>query len=421
MKSIKGLRWWIVGLLFVATLINYVDRQTLSILAPTLRDEFGMSATDYSRVVFVFLLGYMFMQCISGKLIDIIGVYRGFAITVVIWSIAAAGHALATGALSLGALRFVLGLGEAGNWPASIKVVATWFPPRERATATGLFNSGSIIGAMISAPLIAWMALTVGWRWAFVLTGATGFIWMALWLIFYRSPKTHPRLSPEELTHIQTVNGANEGKANEPVPTWFQLLRLRKVWGLIIARIFSDPVWWFWVFWLPEYLKNARGFGMEAIGRYAWIPFLTAGVGSLVGGMASSRMVRRGAVPVRARKFVMLWAAIGMLSGIPAVLTSSAQLAIAFLSVATFCYCVWASNILTIPADLFPDSLVGSVAGIAGTGAAFGGMIFTLATGLLVDHFSYTPVFFIAGAMPLVSITVLYTMVRGGEAGRSAA
>jgi MFS transporter, ACS family, hexuronate transporter len=405
------LRWGIVSLLFFATVINYLDRQALSLLAPVLRDTFGISNTDYSRIIFAFLLAYMIMQAGSGRMMDWLGTRKGFSITIVFWSIAAMLHAAANSALFFGFSRFLLGLGEAGNWPGAVKAISEWFPVRERAAAIGFFNSGSIVGALIAPLIIPWVALQFGWRAAFLVTGACGFLWLIPWLLIYRLPHQHPWISASELELIREPESAGGDERTPPV-RWQSLLKRRDVWSLVFGRMFADPVWWFYVFWLPEYLKRERGFSMEMIAYFAWIPFLTAGIGSLVGGAASGWLIRRGWPVLRARKATMLFCTGGMLAGIPAVLTGNSFLALAMISTVTFAYSAWASNILALPADIYEKTIVATASGISGTGAALGGMAFTLATGFAVDHFSYVPIFFAAALMPFAAISILHWGIR---------
>lgn len=403
------LRWWIAGLLFLATVINYVDRQCLSVLAPVLRDEFGMTAGDYSRILSGFMLAYLIMQTGSGRLMDWLGTKTGFALCIVWWSVAAMLHAAARSALHLGLFRFLLGLGEAGNWPGAVKAIAEWFPTRERAFAIGLFNSGSTVGATVAPPLVAWLALTHGWRNAFLITGSLGFLWLVLWLILYRRPEEHRWLLAAELELIRS--GQEDMRVGERI-RWRSLFRYRQVWGLVLGRMLADPVWWFYVFWLPEYLKRERDFSLAMIGYFAWIPFLAADIGNLTGGAMSGLLVKRRVPVLRARKTVMLACALLMMAGIPAVQVREAWLAVALISLVTFSYSAWAANILTLPADLFPPQIVASVSGLSGTGAAAGGMLFTLIIGYVVDRFSYVPVFTAAGLMPLVSFAIISWGVR---------
>lgn len=391
------MRWWVATLLFLATVINYVDRQTLSVLAPVLRDEFHMTNTDYSHVVSAFLLAYMIMQSGSGRIMDRLGSRRGFSLTIAWWSAAAMLHATANSILSFGAFRFLLGLGEAGNWPGGVKVVSEWFPPKDRAFAIGFFNGGSTLGAVIAPPLVTWIALRWGWRQAFILTGALGFVWLVLWLATYRTPARPPEW--EDAPAAARIR-------------WRDLFGYRQVWALVGSRMLADPVWWFYVFWLPEYLKRERHFSLAEIGYFAWIPFLTADAGCLIGGALSGWLIRAGWPVLRARKVVMGMSAAFMLAGIPAVLAHDAVTALALISLVTMAYSIWASNILTLPADLFPQDIVASVSGISGTGAALGGMIFTLLVGFVIDRFSYVPVFVAAGLMPLIAASFILAGIR---------
>ena len=398
-RPIPHLRWWITAILFASSVINYVDRQTLSVLTPVLRERFGMSNTDYSHVVFAFLLAYMLGQAGSGRLIDRLGTRFGFTFTMVFWSAAAMLHSAAGSTGALGACRFLLGLGEAGNWPGAVKAVSEWFPRKERAFATGIANAGSTMGAVLAPPVVAWIALRWGWRAAFLFTGALGFLWLFAWLAFYRLPAEHPRISREELNLIQ------EGEADQTLQpmSWASLLRRRQAWGLILSRFFCDPVWWFYVFWLPEYLKRTRGFGLAEIGRFSWIPFLACGVGSFLGGAMSGALIERGYPTLTSRKIVMVASTVVMLAGLPAVYASTPTGCLALISLTVFAYGCWSPNILALAADMFPTRVVASVSGLAGTGAAIGGMLFTLITGAVVDRFSYTPIFAAASLMPLLA------------------
>ena len=386
------LRWVMIGLVFLATVINYLDRQTLSVVAPILRDQFGMSNTSYSRIVFAFMLAYTIMNGISGPLLDRLGTRLGYALTIAWWSAAAALHALARGTWSLGIYRFLLGMGEAGNWPAGVKVVAEWFPVKERALASGIFNSGSSIGAVIAAPLIAWIVLQFGWPPAFALVGGSGFLWLVLWWAVYRTP---PEVRKETATR--------------PAPA-LSLLRTRFVWSFTLSKVFMDPVWYFYIFWFPEYLKAARGFDLAAIGKFAWIPFFTAGVGNLAGGGVSAWLLRRNLAPTAARKLSILLFALLMTSAIPAVLVRDVRLSIALVSLATLGYTGSLANMLAFPADVFPKNAVGSVWGFASMGAGLGGMIFSLLTGWIVDHYSFVPAFILFGLIPLISASIVLTL-----------
>ncbi len=393
------LRWLMIALVFWATVINYLDRQTLSVAAPVIREQFHMSNIAYSRVVFAFMLAYTIANGISGPLIDRLGTRLGYASTIAWWSAAAMLHGLATGPVSLGLCRFLLGLGEAGNWPAGVKVVSEWFPAEERALAAGIFNTGSSIGAILAPPVVAWILLTWGWPAAFVSIGMLGLVWLFFWWPVYRTP-----------------HGTTQEIAPARVPGW-TLFRTRFVWSLTLSKIFFDPVWYFYIFWFPEYLKNARHFDMASIGRYGWIPFAVAGLGNVFGGALSAFLLRRGCSLTVARKGAATVFLCLMLSALPAVLVADLRLSIAFVAIAMMGYTGALANTLAFPADVFPKHLVGSVWGLASMGAGFGGMIFVLLTGWVVEHYSYIPVFFGFGIMPLISAAILWTLVPPIERG----
>jgi ACS family hexuronate transporter-like MFS transporter len=386
-----------ISLAFWATAINYLDRQTLSVAAPLLRDRFHMSNTGYSRVLFAFLLAYTVMNGVSGPLIDRLGTRLGYGLCMAWWSAAACLHAFARGPLSLGVFRFLMGAGEAGNWPAGVKVVAEWFPERERALASGVFNSGSAVGAILAPPLVVSILSWLGWRAAFALTGLTGFAWLAFWWPLYRTPAGSGGSPP------------SAAPAAPPIPVR-RLLRSRFVLAFTFSKVFLDPVWYFYIFWFPEYLRRARHFDMASIGALAWIPFAAAGAGNFAGGLFSDFLLLRGwPVTVARKAAVTLFAAL-MLSTIPAVLTREASLSIALVSVAMFGYTGALASMLAMPADVFPGSAVASVYGLASMGSGFGGMLFTLIAGWAVDRFSYTPVFIGFGVMPLACALILWTM-----------
>ncbi len=385
-------RWLMISLAFWATAINYLDRQALSVAAPTLRAEFHMSNTTYSRVVFGFLLAYTIMNGLSGPLIDRLGTRFGYALCAAWWSAAALSHAFARNALGLGACRFLLGMGEAGNWPAAVKVVAEWFPERERALAAGIFNSGASVGAILAPPLVAWLLIQFGWRQAFAFTGLTGFVWLVFWIWIYRTPGLR----------------ADETLPEPPIAVG-RLIKTRFVIVVTIAKIFLDPVWYFYIFWFPEYLKNARGFDLAGIGRYAWIPFFVAGSGNMLGGWLSAALLRRGRSVTFARKVPITIFSALMMSAIPAVLVTQAWLAIVLVSMAM----TQATRPALPTCSRYPETCFlrtrsdPSMASPA-MGSGFGGMLFTLATGWLVDHYSYTPVFFLFGLLPLIFAWILW-------------
>jgi ACS family hexuronate transporter-like MFS transporter len=384
-----------ISLAFWATAINYLDRQTLSVAAPVLRDQFHMSNTEYARVLFAFMLAYTIMNGISGPLIDRLGTRLGYGLCIAWWSAAAFLHTFARGAMSLGVFRFLLGIGEAGNWPGGVKVVAEWFPEKERALACGIFNSGSAVGAILAPPIVVYIIAKLGWPAAFAIVGLTGFVWLAVWWPVYHTPAG------------RVAGGAGADSGLVPVA---QLLRSRFVLAFTFSKIFLDPVWYFYIFWFPEYLKRARQFDMAAIGAYSWIPFAVAGLGNFAGGFVAGILLRRGlSVTVVRKASVTLFAAL-MLSAIPAVLARDAWVSIAMVSIAMFGYTGSLANMLSMPADVFPGGAVASVYGLASMGSGFGGMLFTLITVWVVDHYSYVPVFIGFGIMPLVCALILWTL-----------
>lgn len=378
-----------IGLAFLATVINYLDRQTLSVIAPALREEFNMSNEAYGYVLSAFMLAYTVSNGISGPLLDRLGTRLGYAACMAWWSTAAILHAMVTGPWSLAGCRFLLGIGEAGNWPAAVKVTAEWFPAHERALAAGIFNSGAAIGAIIAPPLVTWIALTYSWQTAFLATGLTGYVWLAVWWFVYHLP-AHLR---QEVTA-------------RPAPPW-RLLRTRFLSVLTLSKAFLDPVWYFYIFWFPQYLKSVHGFDLAKIGMTAWIPFVTADLGNLVGGWLTGRLIRRGWPSSTARKTVVAIFAILMTSAIPAVLTSNVWVSVALISVATFGYTGYNSNALAFPPDVVPKNMVASVWGLASMGSGFGGMLFSWLSGRMIDQYGYTPVFIAYGIMPLIAASLV--------------
>jgi ACS family hexuronate transporter-like MFS transporter len=394
----SGYRWVMIGLVFLATFINYLDRQTLSVAAPLIIEQFHVSNVDYSRIIFAFMLAYTVMNGVSGPMIDRLGTKAGYAICIAWWSLAAMLHSLARGAFSFGVFRFLLGMGEAGNWPAGAKVAAEWFAPKERALASGIFNSGSSIGAVVAPPLVAWIILKSGWQSGFLVVGGSGLIWLIIWLLVYYTPA-------DKRTEV----------VGRPISIW-KLLRTRWVRLFTISKIFSDPAWYFYIFWFPQYLKSARGFDIASIGKFAWIPFFTAGAGNLLGGVCAVGLLNCGVGVMWARKIAVMLFAVLMTSAIPAVLASNVFFSIALISVATLGYTGALANLLAMPADRFPKNTVGSVWGIASMGAGFGGMVFSLVTGWVVDHYSYVPVFIGFGILPLIAAVIIWRLPDAGEA-----
>jgi ACS family hexuronate transporter-like MFS transporter len=378
-----------IGLAFCATVINYLDRQTLSVVAPVLVEKFSMNNETYGKVTAAFMLAYTISNGLSGPLLDRLGTRVGYTLCMAVWSTAGLLTSFATGPWSLASFRFMLGMGEAGNWPAAVKVVAEWFPARERAFACGLFNSGAAIGAIVAPPLVAWLARDFGWQAAFVTIGLVGYAWLAVWWSVYRTP-----------AHVQREVAAR------PAPTW-RLLRTRFVSVLMFAKVFLDSVWYFYVFWFPLYLKTVHHFDLTKIGMTAWIPFVTADLGNLFGGWLTGHLLRRGVSNTRARKSVVAFFCVCMTAAIPAILTNNVWVSIAFISVATFGYTGYNTNALAFPPEVVPKNMVASVWGLASMGAGFGGMLFGWLGGWVVDRWGYTPVFFGYGLMPLIALALI--------------
>jgi len=411
--KISGLRWWIVSLVFLATLINYIDRLTISVLAPVITKDLGLTNTQYGGVVTWFLLAYTISQGLSGKLYDSIGTRLGFVVSIVVWSCAAVAHAFARGIGSLSAFRFLLGLGEAGNWPGAAKTVAEWFPVRQRAMGMAIFNSGAAIGSIVAPPLIVLLQQSHGWQTTFIVTGVLGFGWLILWLCLYDSPERHKWITQDELKLIRSDSGASREPASSSTSSsigWLKLLQYRQVWAIVLSRFLTDPVWWLYITWLPKYLADARGFSLTEIGLFAWVPYVAADAGSLSGGWLSGHLISRGWSVDRARKTVILFAALLMPAGILAAFVSSPLVALGLIGVVLFGFQVWINNVQTLPGDFFPDTSVASVAGLGGTGAGIGSMIFILTTGWVVDHFSYVPILVIAGVLAPLGTIVLFTL-----------
>ncbi|MBK5257416.1 MAG: MFS transporter [Vicinamibacteria bacterium] len=414
--KINGLRWFMIGLVFLATVINYIDRQTVSVLKTAISQDLGLSNADYAAVQNSFLVFYGISQLVSGRLYDIIGTRLGFVFSIVVWSFAAMAHAAARSAASFGLFRAVLGFGEAGNWPGAAKVVGEWFPVRERALGMGIFNTGAAVGGALSPPIIAWLATAYGWRMTFVVTGLLGFAWLALWLIFFRTPSQHPWITDAERSHI--LDGAAPATAGEAVwrPGWGKLLRYRQTWAIVMGRFITDPIWWLYIFWLPAYLQEARGFSLQQVGFSAWLPYLAGGLGALGGGYASGALISRGWSVDRARKSVMIFGAMLTPAGILAMRASDPYVALGWMAVVLFGFQVWVNNLQTLPSDFFPSSAVGSVFGLGGLAAAIASVVFNWGTGQIVDAFGYTPVFLIAGVLgPLGLIVTLWLAGRIGS------
>lgn len=384
-------RYWVLFLLSFSTLVNYLDRQTLSVVVPTLRSEMALSSADYGNITTAFLIAYSAGQILAGGIIDRIGVRWGLAAFVAVWSLAAMAHGFAQTAMQLLVLRILLGLGEAGNWPAGVKAIAEWFPKTDRAFSIAIFDGGSAIGAILAPPLVAALTLAFGWRTAFLATGSLGILWLLFWMLLYKSNPDLPATT-------------------KPDALW-AMLSNRQLLGLMATRFLATPVWWFYVFWLPDYLGKGRGLTMQEIGLFGWVPYVTVDLGKLAGGRWSDLLIAGGQGSFRARKTAMAAGALCMAGGLFVVEASSATAALAWVSLATFGFGMWSANILALHADLFHSANMATAVGWTTAASGLGGAVFTWLTGRLVDSQGYSMVFAMAGLTSLFAFAVLWFSV----------
>ena len=387
-------RWTICALLFAVTTINYMDRQVLSILAPTLQRELSWSESQYAAVVYSFTLVYAFGFLIAGRWLDRVGVRRGFATAVVVWSLAAIGHALARTTAAFSAARALLGLGESANFPGAIKSVGEWFPKDERALATGIFNAGTNTGAILTPLIVPWIALNWGWRWAFVVTGSLGFLWLLLWLALYRSPE------------------ATSAAPAAPAVPWLHLLRVRQTWAIVTGKFLADPVWWFYLYWLPKFLDARYGIKLAQVALPLITVYVIADVGSIGGGWLSSGLLKRGWTVNRARKTAMLLMALAIVPTALAPRVGSLWGAVLIVSVAAAAHQGWSANVYTLASDMFPPSAVASVSGIGGFAGAMGGVLFQWLTGRILDATggNYASIFAVCGFAYVTAWTIIHIL-----------
>lgn len=402
--TIPKLAWIIAGLLLAVTLINYTDRLTMSVLVGEIRQSLHLSETDYWQIVSLFFAAYAVMYAVSGCIVDRLGTRLGMALFVGFWSLCQLLHGLAVGKWSFAACRFGLGLAEPGSFPAATKAVGEWFPPRQRALGVGIFNAGSSIGAAVASPLAAVVALNYGWRAAFVFTGALGFLWLVAWLTLYQPPPQNRWLSrteAEQLKNAGVMAATSAGKTSlaKKRVNWFGVLTCRAGFMLVVARFLTDPVIYFVVFGLPDYLEKDRGFNLEMVGQYAWVPYAFGGLAYLVGGWLSGRLIRAGWSLAKSRKTAMTVGAALLPIAILAPLVPSAWMAIGAMCVIVVGHSIWVGNLMTLPADLFPPDEVATAAGFSGMGGAIGGALAFWFTGSVISHFSYLPIFIGAGLM----------------------
>ena len=408
-EKIGSYRWIICALLFFATTINYVDRQVLGILATddAFKAQIGWNEAEYGFVNTAFQAAYAIGLLIVGGLMDKFGTRKGFSFAMVFWSVASMGHALARSAFGFGVARFSLGLGEAGNFPASIKTVAEWFPKKERAFATGIFNSGSNIGAILAPLTVPFIAVNYGWEWAFVATGLLGFIWLGFWLAIYRKPEEHPKLSKAELAYIQSDNEPPMAKI-----AWARLIPHRQTWAFAIGKFLTDPIWWVYLFWLPKFLNTKFGLNILQLGLPLIVIYVIADVGSIGGGWLSSTLIKRGWSVNAGRKTAMLICALLVVPVFYASVTDNLWVSVIIIGIAAAAHQGWSANIFTFASDMFPKQAVGSVVGIGGMAGSIGGMIIASTVGLILEYtHSYYPVFVIAGAAYLTALLIMHLLV----------
>jgi MFS transporter, ACS family, hexuronate transporter len=404
-------RWWIVWTLFFSTVTNYISRQTFSVLAPMLASQYHFSHSDLGRILGAFQISYAITWLVGGIFLDAVGTRLGLALAVCFWSVVNIFTGFASSVSGFASFRFLLGIGEGLNWPGASKTVAEWFPSQERSVAVAIFDSGSSVGGALAALVIPWIALTFGWRWSFVFSGALGLVWLAMWLRIYHPLDRHPSVSPEEVAHIRAGLEPTLKFRARGVARWLELMKSPNVWGIVLGRGLTDPIWWFYIFWLPQYLSDARGFSLKRIALFAWIPFVAADLGNFTGGFLSGYCIRRGIPVIRARMWVCAISCLPILAGIPAARVHSAYSALALICIALWGYASWSTMGLTLPSDLFPQDVVATVTGLSGFAAGLAGAAFTFAVGFLVDRFSYGPAFLVAGLLPIVATASLFLLI----------
>ena len=413
--KVKGLRWWIIGLIALATVINYVDRSALAIMWPSISEEFGMSDADYAIILNVFMIAYAIGQSVSGKMYDWVGTKMGYVISIFVWSAASMLHALTRGVLSVSIFRALLGVSEAGNWPGAVKSNAEWFPVKDRAIGQGIFNAGASLGSVIAPPLIAFLYLGFGWRTTFLIIGATGMLWIIPWLIFNKKrPKYHPWITDEEKDYI--VSGRYESRKEDHEGKGLsiaKILSFKESWSVLASRFFLEPIWWLFVGWMPIYLQNTYGFDVKEIGMFAWVPFVGAAVGSLLGGIFTERWVAAGSSIDRARKRTIWIGGLMMFLGLVTTILfadtpTKFVLIVAFV---LFGFQFAISNIQTIPSDLFSGKSVGTLAGLGGTVGIFSVIIMNFMIPVITKT-SYTPAFILIAVFVPLGVFSVFKLVK---------
>ena len=408
-------RWIVCGLLFLATTINYIDRQVIGLLKPTLSGEFNWTETDYSNIVMAFSAAYAVGLLLFGKIVDKVGTKMGYTLSVVFWSIAAMLHAAVKSTFGFGAVRAFLGISEAGNFPTAIKATAEWFPKKERALATGIFNSGTNIGAVIAPIIVPWILGAFGWRHAFIWTGAIGFIWLIFWIIYYEIPAKQKRLTRAEYDHIHSDIDEQAEEKNPPIP-WLRLLGIRQTWAFVFGKLLTDPIWWFFLFWLPSYFAEAYNIDLKKPNLQLVIVYTATTIGSVGGGYLSSYLIKKGWLVFKARKISMLVFAFCVMPIVTAQYAPNVWVAVGLISLAAAAHQAWSANIFTTVSDMFPKQAVSSVVGIGGMAGSTGGMLFPLVVGAMLDHYKalgdivigYNILFVICGFAYLIAWLIMH-------------
>lgn len=407
-------RWRVVALLFAATTINYLDRQVLGLLKPTLETEFGWTESDFSHIVMAFQAAYAVSLIGFGAIIDKIGTKLGYTISVIVWSIAAVLHAFAKGTISFGFMRALLGLGEAGNFPVAIKATAEWFPKKERALATGIFNSGANIGAVVAPIMVPWILGAYGWQEAFLITGAIGFVWLFFWLKYYEIPSKQPRANAAEIAYIHSDDEPNTG--NEAPVKWVQLFGIRQTWAFVFGKMLTDPIWWFFLYWLPSYFAEAFKLNLSKPSIELVIVYTATTIGSIGGGYLSGYLINKGWPVFKARKTSMFIFALLVMPIMLAQYTTNIWQAVFLISLAAAAHQAWSANIFTTASDMFPKKAVSSVVGIGGMAGSVGGIIFPMLVGVILDKYKllgnigagYNIIFIICGCAYMIAWLVMH-------------
>jgi len=413
-SPIGNQRWIVVALLFFATTINYIDRQVIGLLKPTLEVEFGWSEKDYANIVMAFTAAYALGLLVFGRIIDKIGTKMGFSISIVFWSIAACLHGVVKTTFGFGVARAALGLGESGNFPAAIKTVAEWFPKKERALATGIFNSGANIGAVFAPILVPTILALYGWQEAFIITGAIGFVWLIFWLYYYEIPTRHKKVTEAELAHIHSDN--EEDTSNEKPLTWGTLFRVRQTYVFIIGKLLTDPIWWFFLFWLPSYFSTSFSLDLKKPGWPLVIIYMATSIGSIGGGYLSSYFIQKGWPVYKARKTAMFIFALCVLPIMSAKYATNMWVAVALISLAAAAHQAWSANIFTVASDMFPKKAISSVVGIGGMAGSVGGVLFPIFVGYILETYrqlgdstaGYNIIFFVCGLMYMLAWAIMH-------------